>query len=161
MFFVFCIASRVLHRAIYSQTCCKVIVLLFCEWLQLLIFFFDRFSGAPPSNIGNNTKLVDWMPQNDLLGEFTWALLDSSTLFYCSHWVSPVLQILPPMPIMWMSQKGGMCGIQWLWVVVLFGFNRKRLYVRRIKSRTICKEKQTCLPMTGQNHTLWLSGTCL
>ncbi|XP_051940935.1 2-hydroxyacylsphingosine 1-beta-galactosyltransferase [Hippocampus zosterae] len=27
-----------------------------------------RFSGAPPSNIGNNTKLVDWMPQNDLLG---------------------------------------------------------------------------------------------
>ncbi|XP_077428248.1 2-hydroxyacylsphingosine 1-beta-galactosyltransferase [Vanacampus margaritifer] len=27
-----------------------------------------RFSGVPPSNIGNNTKLVDWMPQNDLLG---------------------------------------------------------------------------------------------
>ncbi|XP_077574898.1 2-hydroxyacylsphingosine 1-beta-galactosyltransferase [Stigmatopora nigra] len=27
-----------------------------------------RFSGERPSNIGNNTKLVDWMPQNDLLG---------------------------------------------------------------------------------------------
>ncbi|KAJ3614796.1 hypothetical protein NHX12_018366 [Muraenolepis orangiensis] len=27
-----------------------------------------RFSGIPPSNLGNNTKLVDWMPQNDLLG---------------------------------------------------------------------------------------------
>ncbi|XP_061882236.1 2-hydroxyacylsphingosine 1-beta-galactosyltransferase isoform X1 [Entelurus aequoreus] len=27
-----------------------------------------RFSGVPPSNLGNNTKLVDWMPQNDLLG---------------------------------------------------------------------------------------------
>ncbi|KAM9792846.1 2-hydroxyacylsphingosine 1-beta-galactosyltransferase [Neosynchiropus ocellatus] len=27
-----------------------------------------RFSGEPPSNLGNNTKLVDWMPQNDLLG---------------------------------------------------------------------------------------------
>ncbi|XP_061130131.1 2-hydroxyacylsphingosine 1-beta-galactosyltransferase [Syngnathus typhle] len=27
-----------------------------------------RFSGVPPSNIGSNTKLVDWMPQNDLLG---------------------------------------------------------------------------------------------
>ncbi|CAB1426887.1 unnamed protein product, partial [Pleuronectes platessa] len=26
-----------------------------------------RFSGVPPSNLGNNTKLVDWMPQNDLL----------------------------------------------------------------------------------------------
>ncbi|XP_020786162.1 2-hydroxyacylsphingosine 1-beta-galactosyltransferase [Boleophthalmus pectinirostris] len=27
-----------------------------------------RFSGVPPRNLGNNTKLVDWMPQNDLLG---------------------------------------------------------------------------------------------
>ncbi|XP_023812586.1 2-hydroxyacylsphingosine 1-beta-galactosyltransferase [Oryzias latipes] len=27
-----------------------------------------RFSGVPPNNLGNNTKLVDWMPQNDLLG---------------------------------------------------------------------------------------------
>ncbi|XP_035386227.1 2-hydroxyacylsphingosine 1-beta-galactosyltransferase [Electrophorus electricus] len=27
-----------------------------------------RFSGVPPSNLGNNTKLVEWMPQNDLLG---------------------------------------------------------------------------------------------
>lgn len=27
-----------------------------------------RFSGVPPQNLGNNTKLVDWMPQNDLLG---------------------------------------------------------------------------------------------
>lgn len=27
-----------------------------------------RFSGVPPHNLGNNTKLVDWMPQNDLLG---------------------------------------------------------------------------------------------
>lgn len=27
-----------------------------------------RFSGVPPSNLGSNTKLVDWMPQNDLLG---------------------------------------------------------------------------------------------
>ncbi|XP_068177675.1 2-hydroxyacylsphingosine 1-beta-galactosyltransferase [Antennarius striatus] len=27
-----------------------------------------RFSGVPPTNLGNNTKLVEWMPQNDLLG---------------------------------------------------------------------------------------------
>lgn len=27
-----------------------------------------RFSGDPPRNLGNNTKLVEWMPQNDLLG---------------------------------------------------------------------------------------------
>ncbi|XP_054635597.1 2-hydroxyacylsphingosine 1-beta-galactosyltransferase [Dunckerocampus dactyliophorus] len=27
-----------------------------------------RFSGVPPSNLGNNTRLVEWMPQNDLLG---------------------------------------------------------------------------------------------
>ncbi|KAI5628212.1 2-hydroxyacylsphingosine 1-beta-galactosyltransferase precursor, partial [Silurus asotus] len=27
-----------------------------------------RFSGVPPKNLGNNTKLVEWMPQNDLLG---------------------------------------------------------------------------------------------
>lgn len=27
-----------------------------------------RFSGVPPRNLGKNTKLVEWMPQNDLLG---------------------------------------------------------------------------------------------
>ncbi|XP_062864987.1 2-hydroxyacylsphingosine 1-beta-galactosyltransferase [Trichomycterus rosablanca] len=27
-----------------------------------------RYSGAPPRNLGQNTKLVEWMPQNDLLG---------------------------------------------------------------------------------------------
>ncbi|MGH0138735.1 UNVERIFIED_CONTAM: hypothetical protein FKN15_037135 [Acipenser sinensis] len=27
-----------------------------------------QFSGTKPSNLGNNTKLVEWMPQNDLLG---------------------------------------------------------------------------------------------
>ncbi|XP_028834361.1 2-hydroxyacylsphingosine 1-beta-galactosyltransferase [Denticeps clupeoides] len=27
-----------------------------------------RFSGVPPSNLRNNTRLVEWMPQNDLLG---------------------------------------------------------------------------------------------
>lgn len=49
------------------------------SWLTVPLFsllteFFSsflRFSGVPPSNLGNNTKLVDWMPQNDLLGEWT------------------------------------------------------------------------------------------
>ncbi|XP_043917599.1 2-hydroxyacylsphingosine 1-beta-galactosyltransferase [Protopterus annectens] len=27
-----------------------------------------RFSGITPVNLGNNTKLVEWLPQNDLLG---------------------------------------------------------------------------------------------
>lgn len=27
-----------------------------------------RFSGARPRNLGNNTKLLEWLPQNDLLG---------------------------------------------------------------------------------------------
>ncbi|XP_053317416.1 2-hydroxyacylsphingosine 1-beta-galactosyltransferase [Spea bombifrons] len=27
-----------------------------------------RFSGTKPRNLGNNTKLVEWLPQNDLLG---------------------------------------------------------------------------------------------
>ncbi|OCT97141.1 2-hydroxyacylsphingosine 1-beta-galactosyltransferase isoform X2 [Xenopus laevis] len=27
-----------------------------------------RFSGNKPRNVGNNTKLVEWIPQNDLLG---------------------------------------------------------------------------------------------
>lgn len=27
-----------------------------------------RFSGAKPRNLGNNTKLLEWLPQNDLLG---------------------------------------------------------------------------------------------
>ncbi|XP_019722186.1 UDP-glucuronosyltransferase 2C1-like isoform X1 [Hippocampus comes] len=27
-----------------------------------------RYKGTPPSTLGNNTLLVDWMPQNDLLG---------------------------------------------------------------------------------------------
>lgn len=31
--------------------------------------FIQRFSGVPPNNLGKNIKLVDWMPQNDLLGE--------------------------------------------------------------------------------------------
>lgn len=28
-----------------------------------------RFSGTKPKNLGNNTKLMEWLPQNDLLGE--------------------------------------------------------------------------------------------
>ncbi|XP_034043400.1 2-hydroxyacylsphingosine 1-beta-galactosyltransferase [Thalassophryne amazonica] len=40
-----------------------------------------RFSGVPPSNLGNNTKLVDWMPQNDLLGHnYTRAFLSHGGL---------------------------------------------------------------------------------
>ncbi|XP_038647816.1 2-hydroxyacylsphingosine 1-beta-galactosyltransferase isoform X2 [Scyliorhinus canicula] len=27
-----------------------------------------RYSGKKPANLGNNTRLVEWMPQNDLLG---------------------------------------------------------------------------------------------
>uniref|UniRef100_A0A8D0CDU6 2-hydroxyacylsphingosine 1-beta-galactosyltransferase n=1 Tax=Salvator merianae TaxID=96440 RepID=A0A8D0CDU6_SALMN len=27
-----------------------------------------RFSGTRPRNLGNNTKLIEWLPQNDLLG---------------------------------------------------------------------------------------------
>ncbi|XP_077156590.1 2-hydroxyacylsphingosine 1-beta-galactosyltransferase [Paroedura picta] len=27
-----------------------------------------RFSGNKPTNLGNNTKLIEWLPQNDLLG---------------------------------------------------------------------------------------------
>ncbi|XP_014406024.1 PREDICTED: 2-hydroxyacylsphingosine 1-beta-galactosyltransferase, partial [Myotis brandtii] len=27
-----------------------------------------RFSGTKPRNLGNNTKLLEWLPQNDLLG---------------------------------------------------------------------------------------------
>ncbi|KYO47450.1 2-hydroxyacylsphingosine 1-beta-galactosyltransferase isoform X2 [Alligator mississippiensis] len=27
-----------------------------------------RFSGNKPKNLGNNTKLIEWLPQNDLLG---------------------------------------------------------------------------------------------
>ncbi|XP_042322459.1 2-hydroxyacylsphingosine 1-beta-galactosyltransferase isoform X2 [Sceloporus undulatus] len=27
-----------------------------------------RFSGKKPRNLGNNTKLIEWLPQNDLLG---------------------------------------------------------------------------------------------
>ncbi|XP_063075911.1 2-hydroxyacylsphingosine 1-beta-galactosyltransferase [Engraulis encrasicolus] len=37
-----------------------------------------RFSGVPPSNLGNNTKLVDWMPQNDLL--------DNQACSYSNTW---------------------------------------------------------------------------
>lgn len=28
-----------------------------------------RFSGTKPKNLGNNTKLIEWLPQNDLLGK--------------------------------------------------------------------------------------------
>ena len=31
-----------------------------------------KFEGEPPANVANNTKLVKWLPQNDLLGESGW-----------------------------------------------------------------------------------------
>ncbi|XP_054625692.1 UDP-glucuronosyltransferase 2C1-like [Dunckerocampus dactyliophorus] len=37
----------------------------FAELPQKVIW---RYKGAKPSTLGNNTLLVDWMPQNDLLG---------------------------------------------------------------------------------------------
>ena len=30
---------------------------------------YFRFSGTKPKNLGNNTKLIEWLPQNDLLGK--------------------------------------------------------------------------------------------
>lgn len=33
-----------------------------------------RFSGTKPKNLGNNTKLIEWLPQNDLLGKSVAAL---------------------------------------------------------------------------------------
>ena len=27
------------------------------------------YRGQPPAKLGNNTRLVDWMPQNDFLGK--------------------------------------------------------------------------------------------
>ena len=29
------------------------------------------YGGQPPRALGNNTKLVKWIPQNDLLGKFS------------------------------------------------------------------------------------------
>ncbi|XP_015681205.1 2-hydroxyacylsphingosine 1-beta-galactosyltransferase [Protobothrops mucrosquamatus] len=37
-----------------------------------------RFSGKNPRNLGNNTKLIEWLPQNDLLG-------DSNIKAFLSH----------------------------------------------------------------------------
>uniref|UniRef100_A0A8C7X7V2 UDP-glucuronosyltransferase n=1 Tax=Oryzias sinensis TaxID=183150 RepID=A0A8C7X7V2_9TELE len=41
------------------------IVAAFAELPQKVIW---RYKGSRPSTLGNNTLLVDWMPQNDLLG---------------------------------------------------------------------------------------------
>ena len=44
----------------------NVIARVFRELPQRVIW---KHSEAPPSNLGNNTMLSDWIPQNDLLGE--------------------------------------------------------------------------------------------
>uniref|UniRef100_A0A670IUD1 UDP-glucuronosyltransferase n=1 Tax=Podarcis muralis TaxID=64176 RepID=A0A670IUD1_PODMU len=36
--------------------------------LKLVSFLCVRYSGKKPRNLGNNTKLIEWLPQNDLLG---------------------------------------------------------------------------------------------
>lgn len=59
----------------YAQNYLAMADVPFISWINVFcfcfFFSFPRFSGVPPSNLGNNTKLVDWMPQNDLLGECT------------------------------------------------------------------------------------------
>uniref|UniRef100_A0AAZ3Q5F1 Glucuronosyltransferase n=1 Tax=Oncorhynchus tshawytscha TaxID=74940 RepID=A0AAZ3Q5F1_ONCTS len=59
------------HHSNHLPLCLSV--LFFCPSLSDC-----RFSGVPPSNLGNNTKLVDWMPQNDLLGH-------ARTVAFLSH----------------------------------------------------------------------------
>ena len=29
-----------------------------------------RYKGTKPGNLGNNTLIADWLPQNDLLGKY-------------------------------------------------------------------------------------------
>lgn len=51
-----------------------------CTFLNSGVFFLFlffsfckvlwRYTGTPPPNLAKNTKLVKWLPQNDLLG--TW-----------------------------------------------------------------------------------------
>uniref|UniRef100_A0A3P8W2H5 UDP-glucuronosyltransferase n=1 Tax=Cynoglossus semilaevis TaxID=244447 RepID=A0A3P8W2H5_CYNSE len=43
----------------------EAIAAAFAELPQKVVW---RFTGERPSSLGNNTLLVDWMPQNDLLG---------------------------------------------------------------------------------------------
>uniref|UniRef100_A0A3Q2ED35 UDP-glucuronosyltransferase n=1 Tax=Cyprinodon variegatus TaxID=28743 RepID=A0A3Q2ED35_CYPVA len=43
----------------------EVIAKVFAKLPQKVIW---RYKGSRPDNLGNNTLLVDWMPQNDLLG---------------------------------------------------------------------------------------------
>lgn len=61
-------SSLLLQSVIFGSVLLNCISSL---WSSFFIVFFSflRFSGIAPSNLGNNTKLVDWMPQNDLLGE--------------------------------------------------------------------------------------------
>ena len=40
-----------------------------------------KFEGEPPSTLGNNTKLVKWLPMNDLLGEYLSGLDRSESLY--------------------------------------------------------------------------------
>lgn len=54
--------------------CCVVSLYVHCDWLIALIQMFYlvqviwKFRGATPTTLGANTKIFDWIPQNDLLG---------------------------------------------------------------------------------------------
>lgn len=59
------------------------------ELRELCVQVIWKYRGAKPRTLAGNTRLYDWIPQNDLLGkalEFKRRLIGSSTL---TAWFSP------------------------------------------------------------------------
>lgn len=66
-----CVTRNVLssHGSFGLILCLEFINFRGFDNLASILFYF-RFSGNKPRNLGNNTKLIEWLPQNDLLGEY-------------------------------------------------------------------------------------------
>ena len=133
----FCMKTRqlVLACSLTQLPCMRVMMHLphvfLCLSMRYLCLF--RFSGVVPSNLGNNTKLVEWMPQNDLLGKLPVSRFLSLALSFdcicpslCCIWASWPLQSPIFLEAHWLVPSGSGSFRWWLSTIGhLWGMNKR------------------------------------